>query len=47
MWAISTLNFDYDVLHCFGVGENVGFAIPNNVQITPPCHNPKPSFHQP
>ncbi len=32
MGVILTLNFNFDVCHCFDIDENDGFAIPNIAQ---------------
>jgi hypothetical protein len=45
MWAILTLVSSCDAHHHFKVNEDVGFAIPNDVETIPPNQNPKPSFH--
>jgi hypothetical protein len=45
MKAILTLNYNYDVYHRFGDGENVRSTIPNDAQATPPSWNLKPSTH--
>jgi hypothetical protein len=36
MRAILTFNYDYDARHHFGDGENVWFAIPNDIWVMPP-----------
>jgi len=43
--AILTSDFDCDVYHHFGDGENVKFVIPNGSQTIPPNWNPKPSSY--
>jgi hypothetical protein len=45
MWAILPSVFSCDGHHHFDVNENVGFAIPNDVETILPSQNPKPSSH--
>ncbi len=48
LWSIETiltLNYNYDVCHCFGDGENVMSTIPNDVEATPPSQNLKLLTH--